>query len=215
MHWMIRIDTGSEPGNAGLSSQVRTAPLRSCPAADPPPRRRKPGGRNSPSFDLTPPPPDHPPLPPPQCCQILLSFSGVKPLVPARNPVGFRQNTAMFRENGVIRAHKGPGSGRENAGLPGQVRTALLRSCPAADPGPVGENPKARKALLFTGPILHPITPHFCLPNAAKSWSRERRAVSGVKSGTVTACSHKTWLHFCKTWSFDAAESGNRGNPGP
>jgi hypothetical protein len=89
MHWMIRIDTGSEPGNAGLLGQVRTSPLRSCPAADPLLRRRKPKGKKGPSFDLTRPAPDHSSLPPPQCCQILRSFSGVKPLVPARNTVGF------------------------------------------------------------------------------------------------------------------------------
>ena len=89
MHWMIRIDTGSEPGNAGRPGQVRTAPLRSCQAADPLLRRRKPKGQNGPSFDLTHPAPNHPPLPPPQCCHILLSFTGEKPLVPVRNPVSF------------------------------------------------------------------------------------------------------------------------------
>jgi len=162
MHWMSRIETGSEPGDAGLRGQVRTSPLRSCQAADPLLRRRKPKGQKGPSFDLTPPALRHPSLPQPQCCHILLSFSGVKPLVPARNPAGFRQNTVMFREKEVIRAHAGPGFTGGNAHLSSQGRTAFLRSCPAEDHLLRRRKTKGQKGPSFdlTPPALrHPSLP--------------------------------------------------------
>ena len=108
------------PGECRSPRYVRISPLRSCPAADPRLRRRKTKGRKGPSFDLTRPALRHPSLPQPHLCHILLSFTGVKPLVPARNTVGFWQNTVMFREKEVIRAHAGPGFDRGNAGpMPG------------------------------------------------------------------------------------------------
>ena len=83
----------------------------------------------------------------------------------------------MFRENGVIRAHKGPGSGRRNAGLSSQVRISPLHSCQAAEPRPRRRKPEGQNSPSFDltrpAPPSPPTSATPMLPNPAIVLRRE------------------------------------------